>query len=184
MTFEQFRDHVLLVIRKVGRTFDEPDDDWVPVVFAYNPAVSKIETISPTEMLDTPRGKDFFADIALPVMLTGSGALYAAFLSSAWTVSLENLPVVEARALAEQLSRTGVSNHPDRREILMVQVATAERCENWHAQIVRRTDGPPQLGDWHRQEGQSEGRFANAVQRALQYERPRGWHPSGDSSKP
>jgi hypothetical protein len=37
---------------------------------------------------------------------------------------------------------------PERREILLLQVFTASTCAAWHADILRRPDGPPTLAEF------------------------------------
>jgi len=162
----------------IGRNFTRPDSDWTMMFFAmggHSPAICSI-------ILSCPEDKD-----RLPAALTDivrkTGATRTALITSCWMVETKTTNPAAAELTVQACNEFGVSNHPERFEVLQLGVADApdewrewsqSECasEVYQAKITRHADTPPTLGEWVKQPGtqpgtQWTGRMARICARAL-----------------
>jgi hypothetical protein len=160
--FEELTRTFLEMVREVGKTFTQPDDDWVPTLILHGPGgVSIIGTqFSGTEDKE-----------AFPLVLRGLFHEYrprfAGFVVSCWirTVEYGEGQGMDSPAVQEairQASREGVRNHPDRKEVLIAYCADREgNSVEYTAHITRNSDTGPTLEEWKELDAdQKMGRFS------------------------
>lgn len=142
-TFEEFRDETLATTRSVGEKFDEPDDDWEPVAILQGDK-NIIALLKVDKSQYAPLLKD---------MVRKFGGRYLAIVLSSWMVSYKGLSAAQ-RAIVSQIPP---SQHPDRTEVLIVEIASPVDHEVWEAEITRRDGLPPLLGEWKKDDVTSMG---------------------------
>lgn len=149
-TFEDFRDSVFLGAEKVRETLGS-DEDWLP-----------------TMMMDAPDGL-----MIMPLIAADGTELFGQEGAQQVTAT-----IVKARARMVARVQMGwaaepvkgdsrrPSDRPDRKEVLIVQVAEPGRQEVWMAD-VKRGAGPPTLDEWILSDG-AHGALADALSLAVE----------------
>lgn len=152
-SFEDFRKEVLTKARAAGLTL-EPDGEWAPVLL--------LDTAVGLEIVALDRLQTEHAEQKLiPPMITKRRARLACRVQGAW--GLHGVEHVQ-RVL---LGGTPPSEHPDRRELVVVIIASATRVESFKAEVTRVPARAPLLGMWERQREQ-QSVIADWMQLALQ----------------
>lgn len=172
--FQAFADFVKESARAIGRDFTKPDDDWSPALILLKEGDNIVVALH--ELFRSPETKRLIPE-AFKNLFGQVQPELAAMVVSAWqTRILKDDPLA---GLSHEMNRVfGVSNHPQREEILMVLVANPERTELWAATITRPKNEageglPPVLGEWELSEI-SEGRMVEAVQGAFAHMKSAG----------
>jgi hypothetical protein len=137
--------------RQVQLGFDNPEDDWLPVMAVQSPAgVGLI-------MVHISDDKDATAE-RLTRMLRSQGVTEAVLLASSWTVERDQ-PALDGP----------VSEQPDRKEVLVLTQVTTDSADMFMAEIIRHEDSPPTLGEWENRAGGIgiTGIFADALRKGI-----------------
>lgn len=139
-------------VEQVGQGFDEPDDDWMPVLLAFSGEALTVVGMA------TP--KDLWPRLAQSIVRKENATFLAAVLSS-WMLDSQRTPHQEIQRHMD--AGGSVSSHPDRIEVLILDCSDGRRHETWRARIIRNEDAPPRLDTWVRLpgEGMAEGRMAS-----------------------
>jgi len=183
VTFNGLRDHLKEAVEEIGRTFDEPDDDWLPMVFLISNRGKTFDTVPVFEFMQNEGTKDLLARVVIPDLIRKTGADVFGFVASAWVLkndgpeirpnmSDEEIEAIKQRVMAEISAIGGVKNHPDRSEIVALEVISLTRYETWTADIIRHDDGPPTLAEWRGGGGDkhTESRWSGPVRRAMAFQ--------------
>jgi hypothetical protein len=163
--FPTFRDTILLMVRDTGKTFQKPDEDWIPVAFLMTP--KGMVVVALMDLFRDNAAKDQIAP-ALTSLFREQKPSMAAMVTSAWMRRLDHAdPLLDLHM--QMSSAFGIRDHPERTEVLMVEVADAAgKDEIWSAGIVRSEDKPPVLAEWQQWPGEATGRVAGVLQRAFE----------------
>lgn len=138
-SFDERVQTVLSHVRAVSESFTEPDEDWRPIVHLYD-AEDKI-----TLALLVGFEKYMWPDV-IKALVRKTQAEFAGMVLSSWTMKTppEKWPAVQA-----YLDAGGtLSEHPDRKEVVLVSFADRGHQQVWEAEIIRYEDRPPTLGEW------------------------------------
>lgn len=177
----EFADQVSGIAGQIAGSFTRPDDDFHPVMVAFPGDGSGFKAFAlPGELLGSEHGKDILADQIMVPVIDAFGARMVSWTMSAWNLNLTGAKTeAEARAMATEARRIGISKHPNREEIVIINCLDALDWESRIAEIKRTAITPPTLGDWRdwkreRPDGASEsarpsieGRFVEPIQDAL-----------------
>jgi hypothetical protein len=156
---------IKLVIEQIQREFTEPDDDFAPVALVIG---EKLRTVVPMN-IPNDEAKDIFANLVIPTTVRALEAWMVVLVLSAWTVEMtpfEGETRAEAQARWEDL---GVmpSEHPNRKEIVVLSCITADEMQFWRADINRHKKKPPTLGAWkmasEKSGAEMSGRFIDPI---------------------
>jgi hypothetical protein len=149
LPFDRFRDYVLDSARAVGAGFTKPNEDWMPVLMMDNGM--KILVVALGDVMRTRQTKSLLPGMLLGLFTTKKPA-QAALVLSGWHVQLrQDDPLAELSI--DMMGQYGVSAHPDRKELLMVEIAAQDRAasETYHADISpwgTRCPMSPIQGGW------------------------------------
>jgi hypothetical protein len=80
--------------------------------------------------------------------IAGTGASMLAWVTTVFTLDLVGKSEAEANEAIARVLRSGIADHPDRRESLIVNAIDGESVETWVARVIRTADAPPTLGRW------------------------------------
>ena len=159
MNAKRWRKHVLHIVRQVGRTFTRPGDDWAPTLLLLTAEGELVPAL-----LRCPKE-------ALPLAVLSAFREFrperAAFVLSGWSVHVEGQDPALLQLAVEMNAALGVSNNPNRKEVLIVEVGGPGAVETYHADIERHQDRPPSLGEWRQMKGQATGRLVGVLGRAF-----------------
>lgn len=147
MTLDTVGEQLREKAREIGKSFDDPDDDWAPVMLV----------ITDKEMgflgLDFPnneQAKTVLFEHALPMAIKkglDGKAQQVGLITSAWTLAGDsevNKQWLESREPGEL-----IEDHPDRTESLFLYLADREGThELWTAAILRDGEQAPALQAW------------------------------------
>lgn len=141
MTEQQVRS-VLEAVEEVGNRFTDPDDDWMPTLMLFRQQSKNIfmmPDMTPMVKVALPY---YIADLIQEVRPE-----YAAIVLSTWQVKTrQDSPMHDTST--EMIARFGARNHPDRIEVIVVQLADKQSNQMWCAEIKRYPDKPPTLDIW------------------------------------
>lgn len=158
--FTTWKQEIWQDIEGIGRKL-EPDDDWTPVVLMES---DKVRTVMPiNHLLDSADHKEVLAR-ALPMVMKKVRPAYAAMVVLSWMLTR---PATLGREEVDHLQETGIADHPDRTEVLMVRFCDGQTEEFWAVPITRTSDAPPQLGERELFKGPFEGRFGHVLLDAM-----------------
>lgn len=140
----------------------EPDDDWVPVLFAEDGEGEPMIVRLPPEAFKPDNKQMLFA--VIPLMLQQLSATRAALLVSTWFVVAPE-GTDDSDAFRQSLPDT-LQDAPGRQEAVVIAAADQEQDVVWMATIERHQDGPPTLRDW-RQQPNSVGAVPDMIRSAV-----------------
>src|SRR3954462_13427098 len=96
MTYRAFAQLIQRMVRDMGKTFDKPDDDWMPVGFMCD-RNSQVQVVGLDQSFFTTEDtKDALNDVVLPEIVREHGATKFAWVSSNWMRVVERTPETEA----------------------------------------------------------------------------------------
>src|SRR5262245_55162118 len=144
--YDEFLTLVKEMPRDVGKTFTDPDDDWMPIMVVRTDDGLGVVGFD-SEFLADDDSKDVLAEIVIPGMIEQLGASAVALVMSAWSLKSPEIPDVRP------------SLHPERQEILVLHVIDAAHESIFHAPILRDGEQPPALGKWEQFAATATGRF-------------------------
>jgi hypothetical protein len=138
-----------VVNRAIG-SLTGPLDDIGPFMITAGGDSSKARLFDlPDEsvMGDAGRKAKTVHELVRPA-IAGTGATLLAWVTTVFTLDLVGKSEAEAHEAMARVMRSGIADHPDRRESLIVNAIDAESVETWIARVVRSADAPPTLGPW------------------------------------
>jgi hypothetical protein len=146
--------------RALTKTFDDPNDDWAPMLLVSGKTGTSMIGI---EVPEEPKIKDVLFTQALPQTIRkmlGKPKLVGVVLS-VWALEGPDAPELRER------TRKGISDDPERTEALMLYLGDREsNREMWSAPIFRDGEQGPSLGKWKKLDGTSgEGRVMEMMER-------------------
>jgi len=151
---------------RVGAQFTDPNDDWVPVGHILD-SEDRLGVIGiDTEFFANDARKDDLVQEIIG-LIQGLHAKAFGLITSAWSSKVPANFHPE-REYDEEFVRP--KDDPNRREMLTIQVTSADEEEFWWAEIKRDGENPPTLGEWEKTQ-ESTGRFVEPILDALKIER-------------
>lgn len=155
----QFADAVCGMVQDIGKTFQNPNDDWVSVFFLDTP--QGIVIVEPRWNND--REKDSIAYKVLPDLIREHRAERVVFVSSAW---MRMIPRELARN--DAYTRIPHSQAADRIEVVIVNAMDAHVQIGRSAIIHRDGIHPPTLGAFEQKDAHVQiGRMVDPLVAAL-----------------
>lgn len=149
-------------VEGVGKSFDKPDDDWLPTVIFRSFDGIQIGGIDPN-FFAHPETKDILAKEVLPKLIEKSNATAIAMILSSWMTMRSKEDKDKIIPPSQDLL------NPTRREVVVLQIISAQKVNTWFAEIFRDKVKPPTLLKWEDlNDGSTGGRFIEPVQKALQ----------------
>lgn len=142
-TFEEWIEHSKQLVADLGEGFTKPDDDWVPVAFLQGSKQMYIAGL----MVDKDQYKAVLRRLGKELE-----PQYATVVLSAWSMVMDG----------GYLPEGGISKHPDRTELLMLDVSDGRQNQRLLAKIQRTSDAPPTLGEWEEMTG-SQGQLVGVA---------------------
>jgi hypothetical protein len=146
----QLADQAMGVVDRVIQSLQGPLDDFGPFLVAVPGDRSQPRLVDlPNELLSgEAAGKaDVVQRLVLP-LIAETGAKRIAWVATVFTLDLEGKSEVEANEAVRRLMASGMADHPDRRESLIVNAMGADTVETWGARVGRTAIAPPTLGPW------------------------------------
>jgi hypothetical protein len=139
--------------KQVEMGFTNPDDDWVPVMLV------RMGKKCATMMVSIGDDKDTVGE-AITGYLRSNNADEAVFIASSWMVCVEG---EKSHSEIDQLP--SASQHPNRKEALVLTHVTRNSARMFVADIHRHNDAPPTLGKWSKPTSglAVRGRFVDAM---------------------
>lgn len=95
-------------------------------------------------IMPAPPGDKDQSTATVREIFTRLGVVRFVLVDEAWTASLENKSVTDAEA--QRLMRDGISNHPDRQEVVLLYAEDEAGMMMAHRDIIRPAHGKPRLG--------------------------------------
>lgn len=147
-------------VEGIQTQFDDPDDDWVPVMGLVPQEGENVMLALDGRWLENDDTKHrLVTDVMIPA-INGIGAKTLATVFSAWVAK------VPKDANLEDLPRP--SDNPDRKEVVVVTAMDSFNVKTWMVEIIRTEDSPPTLAEWELiPHGSQTGRFIEEIQGAL-----------------
>jgi len=122
--------------KQVQRGFRNHDDDWVPVLLV------RMGKKCATMMVNITDDKETVGN-AIAVYLRQHRVDEAVLIASSWTVCLDG-----KKSFSEVDELPNVSEHPERKETLVLTHVTKDSAQMFIADIHRHEGSPPTLGEW------------------------------------
>jgi hypothetical protein len=145
-SFERYRGFILGTVRDLAKSFTQPKEDWEPVLHLVTKK-SRSVLLSLKEVLADKETKVCLPIVVMDVFKRHRPVL-SALVMSCWYVQLVKDDPLLALSL-ELNAAFGSDAHPNRREIVAVEVASKQgQSETWSALIQRSADKPPTLAAW------------------------------------
>ena len=146
----QLAEQTIRVVDKVVRSLEGPLDDFGPFMVAVPGDGSQ------PRLLDLPdgllsgeaAGKAEVVQRLVRPAIAEMGAKRIAWVATVFTLDLEGKSDAEAGQAVARLMRSGIADHPDRRESLIVNAMDADTVETRITRVVRTASAPPTLGPW------------------------------------
>lgn len=149
-TVGQLAEQTMGVVEKVMRSLEGPLDDFGPFLVAVPGDGSQPRLVDlPNELLSgEAAGKAEVVQRLVRPTITETGAKRIAWVTTVFTLDLEGKSEAEANDAIRRLMASGIADHPDRRESVIVNAMDAETVETWVARVGRTAIAPPALGPW------------------------------------
>jgi hypothetical protein len=166
MDMGRWRRSILETVRRLGRKFRKPDDDWANALFLFSEArgakVVHVEYRGESRAEEVAAKEAFVADV--PRLFLDYRPTHAAWVASCWTVATgPDDPFAELTK--DMVYRFGVASHPGREEAILASLGDGSTYELHMAKIVRHPDRPPTLENWEDvSDGELGGRTAGLLQ--------------------
>ncbi|MDA0179741.1 hypothetical protein OJ997_05510 [Solirubrobacter phytolaccae] len=138
------------VVDKAMRSLQGPFDDFGPFIVAVPGDGSQPRLVDlPNELLTgEAAGKADVVQGLVRPLIVETGAKRIAWVGTVFTLDLEGKSEAEANEAIRRLMASGIADHPDRRESVIVNAMDAETVETWVARVGRTAIAPPTLGQW------------------------------------
>lgn len=138
------------VVDKVVRSLEGPLDDFGPFIVAVPGDGSQARLLDLPDALLSGEAADKAEVVQRLVRpaIAEMGAKRIAWVATVFTLDLEGKSNAEADQAVARLMRSGIADHPDRRESLIVNAMDADAVETRITRVVRTTSAPPTLGPW------------------------------------
>ena len=146
-------------VESVGRHFNSPDDDWVPIVSLVPQEGDNVMLALDGQWFKDSETKDLLVEKIMVPAVNGVGAKMLATIFSAWTLEVEDID-------PDNLPKPSESD--DRKEMVVMTVMDSFSISCYTATIIRHQSAPPELEDWQElEQGVFTGRFVETIQEAL-----------------
>jgi hypothetical protein len=146
----QLADQAMGVVDKVMASLEGPFDDFGPFLIAVPGDRSQPRLVDlPNELLngDAAGKAEVVERLVLPT-IAETGAKRIAWVATVFTLDLEGKSEADANEAVRRLMASGMADHPDRRESVVVNALDADAVETWVARVGRTAIAPPTLGPW------------------------------------
>lgn len=149
-------------VENIQKQFDEPDDDFIPVMSLMPQEGENVMLALDTRWLANDETKKKLVKTIMVPAVSGVGAKLVATVFSAWhTVVPEGVPV-------EEIIKPSEMDESEREEAVLLTVMDSFNVETWMAPITRYDDKVPELGGWQKMATNSiSGIFVEGIQEAL-----------------
>lgn len=147
-------------VAKIAEGFDEPDDDFVPVMSLVPESGENVMLAFDGQWMQDDSTKDRLVETVMVPAITGVGAKTIGTVFSVW------LARPKKGESYEDMPRP--SEHPDREEAVIVTVMDSFNVKTWMVPLNRPEGQMPSIGDWEELPVNAfSGRFIEDVQSAL-----------------
>ena len=154
---------VIAGVERVGQEFTRPDEDWWPVLLGQDITGKRITVDVRPAYVDEQSKEAFSA--SLPFFIVEAKLHRVAWVASSWIVELE----ADEQAQVRHSGWPRPSQHPRRKEVVVVYACSDEMESLSVAEILRDGVRPPRLAAWQQNVAQGvgatciEGRFAEPI---------------------
>lgn len=159
--FEEHKDDLIVQVKKLGETL-APDGDWLFTAFLWSRKKIQIVGFDP-QMWNDHESREDLAKRTLPKLIRQYHADTVGIVFTAWTLSLTDADReyynLEGALPTPSLSRSRV-------ERLCIELVGKFDYVFLHAEVTRREDAPPLLGDFS-ESSESQSRFKDGIRRGL-----------------
>lgn len=148
--------------------FDDPDDDWSPMLFVSDgEEIRLVLPLAVSGLLVDGPSKDVLFGRIVPLFVGAvKGAEAAGMVLSSWMVKTDPEDLDSVRDVMADAAANALHVRPDRTEVLTVTAADADGVTNWVTEIKRDGLNPPTLGGWSMSD-EIEGRVGDGLRSAL-----------------
>lgn len=167
---EDWTQHIIGVVETLGASFTQPGDDWLPVLLGQDQE-GQISALDASAAFDNSQTKEEFATTILPQLIIQGTWHRVALVASAWITELSD----DERVRYEQGNGyVRPSQHPRRKEIIIVYACSDGTESTSIAEIRRDKKRPPQLSEWTQQTTKDsnaysiEGVWAEPIRKAVE----------------
>ena len=146
----QLAEQTTRVVDKVVRSLQGPLDDFGPFMVAVPGDGSQPRLLDLPDALLSGAAADKAEVVQRLVRpaIAEMGAKRIAWVATVFTLDLEGKSAADADQAVARLMRSGIADHPDRRESLIVNAMDADVVETRITRVVRTASAPPTLGPW------------------------------------
>lgn len=166
-SIEKLMDGVCEVVEEI-RTTLPPDGDFMPVVHVFDDESRMTVVGLDTQLLSTSFGKQFLFEGLLCPMVDRLGGRQVVCVMTAWMLAMNG---EDAEEKMREAMESGLENHPEHVECVIVNGIDPLHTHIRTAQITRHENAPPTLGEWDIwPSGENivlEGRMIDPLQAAL-----------------
>jgi len=157
------------VVKSIENDFTKPDDDWDGMMVMLGESSFDLLPLRFRNEWE----KEIWANTIIPLVIAESKPIMVGQVQSAWVVEAKAKPGATPENAKSYKDIIGVqpSQHPDRQEVVILAMITAEQYQIWTAKIVRFKDRPPKLNPWRlwptKGDVKISGQFFEPIQKAL-----------------
>jgi hypothetical protein len=149
--FDQFETFVKEYVENIAEKL-KPSEDWEQTFYVVNDEGAFRGFID----FNVDKDKEIFCKLLMPSLIHRTKAFIYCFVSTGWQIP-------------KNLSKSGIrpSQHPDRVEILFIEVISFDKIRFLTGNIIRQEGKHPQIESWKVSDNSSQGRFVDPVKKAL-----------------
>lgn len=165
-SFDAWTERIFSVVQDIRKSFDSKSSDWEPTLF-FLMENTRLGLVDLSDFFRTVESKGLVPLVVEHIFEQFEPA-YAALITSAWMRVIQTKGPL-ASLEQEMLEEFGVSTHPKRKEILMVELSSkGGESATYYANILRHSDKIPDLGEWEKLDGKASGRLSSVLKRAFE----------------
>lgn len=147
--------------------WDAPDDDVAPCLFMAD-AQWRLTVMSvPEPFLADPVGKQLFAKVIVPGLVSEFQPVAMALVTSSWMVYETKEGSNFTDEEIEKLTSMGVTDNPNHFEAVTMHVSDVFGSEIAYARVTREEGAVPKLGEWQMVAESAEGLIGGLMGDAL-----------------
>lgn len=156
-SLDVFAEGIKRIVEGIGDDFTETDDDWMATLIIETDDGQRLAIGLSGDLFDGEFRKDILV-MTMKHTLAGMKAMRYALVLSAWGILGREGGTEEEIRATHQEWRGRFQDHPERIEMVVLQIVDREQEFGMTAEIQRHEDKPPTLGEWKKSTGMS-GRF-------------------------
>lgn len=146
-------------VERIQHEFDEPDDDWIPVMGLVPQEGENVMLALDSRWLTDENTKNELVKKVMIPAINGVGAKTVATVFSVWSAKTD---------ADTDLENFRASGAPNKEEAVLVTAMDSFKTRSWMIPITRFADSPPALGEWKElPKNAFSGRFVDGIQEAL-----------------